>query len=187
MGRRRKQRKAPKRRGPAVEVPEKSRTSASEEEVGERPEQVGTGGGEILDLDEIQRRVAELRGELIDALAPYEVFDAVANLWVVNSPFDPDTYQESAQEGLMAVSDYVALLCSERASREPTAPGGGPMDGPVIDRIDELTRAILGLSDLEMTVRASRSGDPFERLRVQLLSRRMIVQGPGFDFQETSF
>ncbi len=164
-------------------MPEVHETLAPEED--QPPEDLEGSASGQLDPEEIQERIGELRVELIAALAPYDVFDAVANLWVVNSPFDPDTYQESAQEGLMAVSDYVALLCCERPSREPTAPGGGPMDAPVIDRIDELARAILGLSDLEMTTRAHGSADPFEPLRVQLLSRRMIVQGPGFDFQET--
>jgi hypothetical protein len=184
MSRKRRRRKASKpRRIPSREVPREPETLASEND-GERREDLGTTDFEPWDLEEIQRRIAELRVELIDFLAPYDVFDVVANLWVVNSPFDPDTYQESAQEGLMAVSDYVALLCGERTSRAPTAAGGGLMDAPVIDRIDGLARAILGLSDLEMTARASRSEDPFERLRIQLLSRRMIVQGPGFDFQE---
>jgi hypothetical protein len=184
MGRRRRRRKASRPlRAPIREVPGEPGTLAPEDP-GEAREDLGATDVEPWDPEEIRRRIAGLRGELTDFLAPYDVFDVVANLWVVNSPFDPDTYQESAQEGLMAVSDYVALLCSERTSRAPIAPGGGLMDAPVIDRIDELARTILGLSDLEMTVRASRSEDPFERLRIQLLSRRMIVQGPGFDFQE---
>lgn len=184
MSRRKKSSRRRRPRNPenAETPPEFQALFAEKDE--DRPEEPGGNDLESLDLDQIQARITERRAELIDALAPYDVFDVIANLWVVNSPFDPDTYKESAQEGLMAVSDYVALLCSERESREPTATGGGLMDAPVIDRIDGLARAILGLSDLEMTTRAARSGERFERLRAQLLSRRMLVQGPGFDFQE---
>jgi hypothetical protein len=184
MGRGRKRRKARHRAGRSQETAPEVSTSASPDKESP-PDDLGGDLAQQLDPEELDRRIAELRDELIEALAPYDVFDVIANLWVVNSPFDPDTYQESAQEGLMAVSDYVALLCSERPSREALASGGGPMDAPIIDRIDELARAIMGLSDLAMTGRARSSADPFEQLRVQLLSRRMFVQGPGFDFQET--
>jgi hypothetical protein len=129
-------------------------------------------------------RIAALRQELTGLLAPFDAFDVVANLWVVNSPFDPDTYRESAQEGLMSVSDYVGLLCAERPSRAATATRGGMLDALVLDRVDGLVRAILGLTDIQMSARAKEADDPFEVLRGQVVSRRMFVQGPGFDFQE---
>lgn len=151
----------------------------------EWPEGAQPGSGPE-DLSDLESQIDELREKLAFALGSYDAFDLIANLWVVNSPFDPDTYRESTQEGLMSVSDYVGLLLSERPSREPTREAGGPIDAPVLDGIDGLVKVILGLTDMQMTARARQAEDRFEEVRAQLLSRRMFVQGPGFDFQETA-
>jgi hypothetical protein len=168
---------------PRTEVNEDAGESIAEIEEARQDDQ---SEGPALDdiVAEAPARIAALREELVEVLAPFDAFDVIANLWVVNSPFDPDTYRESAQEGLMSVSDYVALLCAERPSRAATGAGGGMLDGPILDRIDGIVRAILGLTDLTLTAEARAAKDPFEVLRRQVVSRRMFVQGPGFDFQE---
>ena len=138
------------------------------------------------DLVDLESQIDELREKLAFELGPYDAFDLIANLWVVNSPFNPDTYRESTHEGLMTVSDYVGLLLSERPSREPTREARGPIDAPVLDGIDGMVKVILGLTDRQMSVQARQSEDRFEEVRAQLLSRRMFVQGHGFDFQESA-
>lgn len=138
------------------------------------------------DLVDLESQIDELREKLAFELGPYDAFDLIANLWVVNSPFNPNTYRESTHEGLMTVSDYVGLLLSERPSREPTREAGGPIDAPVLDGIDGMVKVILGLTDMQMSAQARQSEDRFEEVRAQLLSRRMFVQGHGFDFQESA-
>lgn len=187
----RKQRKRKQRRRtdrvrksmPQTEVDEDAGESIAEIEEAQQDDH---SEGPALDdiVAEAPARIAALREELVEVLAPFDAFDVIANLWVVNSPFDPDTYRESAQEGLMSVSDYVAQLCAERPSRAATGVGGGILDGPILDRIDGIVRAILGLTDLSLSAGARVAEDPFESLRRQVVSRRMFVQGPGFDFQE---
>ena len=79
------------------------------------------------------QKIKELQADLVSTLlAPFDAFDIVANLWMVNTPKDPNTYRESDQAGLMCIPDYVALVCSlmffpqpNRRSSSPSGDGCG--------------------------------------------------------------
>jgi len=84
----------------------------------------------------------------------------------------------------MGVVDYVALICSERESRRPVIDREPLIDGKALDRIDGLARQILALTDLHLSA-GGPDTDAFEQVRRRMVRRRMYVQGPGFEFQES--
>ncbi len=133
---------------------------------------------------EAPEQIKALRENLIELLSPFDAFDILANAWMANTPLNSNTYRESDMEGLMAIPDYVALLCVQRHSRKPTAKAERLIDGRLIDQINELVKQILSLTDLHLSYEARNEGSAFEHLRGRMVSRRMYVQGPGFDFQE---
>jgi hypothetical protein len=137
--------------------------------------------------EEAPQKIAEIQRELIELLAPYDAFDVLANVWMVNTPTDPDNYRESDQESLMAIPDYLLLLTAQRGSREPTVDPVTPslMRGELLEEINGHVRSVLELSSLHLNEAVAHADESsFEQLRRRLVGRRMIVQGPGFPFQE---
>src|SRR4051794_11411339 len=65
-------------------------------------------------LDAVPDKIGELKGQLIQAMAPYDAFDVITNLLFANLPLDPETYRETAHLGLVVYAEYAALALLER-------------------------------------------------------------------------
>jgi hypothetical protein len=192
MNRKQKKRKqAKRRRSVAAAKPSPDRAGLqpaadATQEQPPSPEELAEFQAELRQLgNEAPQRIAGLQEELIEVLAPFDAFDILANAWTMNTPLDPNTYRETEQTGLLAIPDFLLLLCAQRPSRAPTVDGEGGrlIDGPILDQIDGLVREILELTNLHLALKLQSARDAIEELRGRLLARRMFVQGPGFEFQ----
>src|SRR5437868_14952634 len=79
-------------------------------------------------IDEMRRHLPQeaekIRAELREMLRPFDAFDVVTSLWLLNVPKDSETYRESTEEGVLAIPEVAAAIMVERNSRDgedPTA------------------------------------------------------------------
>ncbi|MEZ5060809.1 MAG: hypothetical protein R2700_04720 [Solirubrobacterales bacterium] len=139
-------------------------------------------------VESIPEQLEALRERLRATIAPYDAFDVLSNVWVANTPADPDAYKESSEEGLLVIPEYVALACLERPDRAGEEPREAPVDATVLEPIDEIVREIMMLNSWHSMhkIMSAQGDEPasFRELRARWVSRELLVQGPGFEFQE---
>src|SRR5205085_1264791 len=95
----------------------------------------------------IPPRIEALKRELVEEMAPFDAFDLLTNLLIVNLPMNAEKYKESEHQGLIAYVEYAALLLLERPSRAGTDTTRlQPIDAAVIPGLQERLREMLSLS-----------------------------------------
>ncbi len=132
--------------------------------------------------------IEERRERIRASMERFDAFDVLANLLLRNVPQNPETYRESAHDGLMAYVEYAALILTERSTRAAISPQVLPIGQNEMD---------LWMSELEEIVRLSmwekiryRKGgeEPTEQarasVRAQILNRELFLRNPVYDWQE---
>lgn len=137
-------------------------------------------------LDSVPERIAELKQQLVAAMAPYDAFDVISNVLFANLPLDPETYRESTHEGLAAYAEYAALVLLERPVRGGTEERG-PIGKHEIDSWMPLLREIVGLSSFAESRRVTPdlpAQDPLSDIRRRIVTRELFLRNPIYDWQE---
>jgi DNA-binding NarL/FixJ family response regulator len=62
------------------------------------------------EVAQLPTRLKELREEIRDSLAPFDAFDVVGNLWLLNVPKDRETYRESTEDGKLVIPEIAAAF-----------------------------------------------------------------------------
>jgi hypothetical protein len=137
-------------------------------------------------LDSVPQRIAELKQQLVEAMAPCDAFDVIANVLFANLPLNPETYRESTHEGLAAYAEYAALVLLERDDRGGTAERA-PIGKLEIDSWMPLLREIVGLSSMTESRRVTPdlpAQDPLADIRRRIVTRELFLRNPIYDWQE---
>lgn len=136
-------------------------------------------------VENLPAELARLRSELRDLLAPFDAFDVVAYLWLINVPSDPETYRESSDEGMLAIPEVAAAILLERGERE----GADPMAyfWEVAERAQDLLKDYLFTQAFLFMDEATRrhvDNPAYGEIRGLARSHRLAVRGPTYWWQE---
>jgi hypothetical protein len=129
--------------------------------------------------------LAKLRDELRTLFAPYDAFDVVANLWLVNVPADPETYRESMDEGLLAIPEVAASIMIERKTRAGT--DSQALFGEIGEEAQEKLKQFLQVQSFIYLeeARTRHEDDPvYGEIRGLARAHRLAVRGPSYWWQE---
>jgi len=141
------------------------------------------------DLVEAERaavpgRIQQLREEVRALCAPYDAFDVLAGLWMVNIARDPETFRESTDKGLIAAVELAAAILIERDGRVPTRAAEAP-DLAVATEVNERLVQLLQLQGAQFMIEAmDDTDDDLAEIRAEARAHRLMVRGPSYPWQE---
>jgi hypothetical protein len=136
----------------------------------------------------IPARIETLKRELVEEMAPFDAFDLLTNLLIVNLPVNAEKYKESEHQGLIAYVEYAALLLLERPSRAGTDTTRlQPIDAAVIPGLQERLREMLSLSSYA-AMHAMRTEDEgpraIDEVRARIVQREIFIRNPTYEWLE---
>lgn len=131
---------------------------------------------------ELPSQIATKVERLEELLASLDPFDVIANLMVINTFHDPDSYKEYEMEGNVAYVEYVALLCVKRPRWTSDHRRLGKNElGPIVSLVEEI------FQDTEFYYSAEaadpeRDGPPgiVEEMRLATILNELVVRHPGY-------
>jgi hypothetical protein len=136
-------------------------------------------------LAELPRELGRLRDELRQLFTPFDAFDVIAYLWLMNVPSDPETYKESTDEGLLAIPEVAAAILIERQSRGVTDEAA--FFGEIAEEAQKKLKEYLQVQAFIYLDEASKrhEDDPaYGEIRGLARSHRLAVRGPTYWWQE---
>jgi hypothetical protein len=132
---------------------------------------------------ELPARIAELRKEIADQLAPFDAFDVVADLWLANVPKDRESYMESSEGGLLVIPELAATLLISRPARAGENPGD--WFAPHGYDVQEKLKALLQLEQIKVVSDSAHSRDRiYDEIRARARAHYMAVRGVSYSWQE---
>jgi hypothetical protein len=138
-----------------------------------------------LEAPEVATRFARLREEFVELTEPYDAFDVLASLWLINVPRPVDTYKEWEDTGLAVACEMAATILICRESREGSRLGMPP--GPdVLSRAQALVHDMVELSTFAVAQDTVGDAPPddFDHIRTMARMHRLAVRGVSYDWQE---
>jgi hypothetical protein len=132
---------------------------------------------------ELPGRIAELREELRQQLAPFDAFDVIADLWLANVPKDRESYRESTEEGLLVIPELAAALLISRPTR--VGDRAGEWFAPHGHDVQEKLKTLLLVEQFRIFSDAADSADAvYDEIRVRARAHHMAVRGVSYSWQE---
>jgi hypothetical protein len=129
--------------------------------------------------------LARIRTELGELFAPFDAFDVVAYLWLMNVPSDPETYRESSDEGMLAIPEAAAAILVERDDRSGANPSANFWE--IAEQAQSLLKDyLLTQAFIFMEEASTRHIDDaaYGEIRGLARSHRLAVRGPSYWWQE---
>jgi hypothetical protein len=137
------------------------------------------------EIAQLPDRLQRLRAEIRDFLGPFDAFDVVGSLWLLNVPKNRETYRESAEQGKLMIPELAAAILLERESRTGAEPGSWFAQAlqETQERFEQFV--FLQIGQLMSDTYSREEGDPlYAEVRAHARIHRYGVRGFCYPWQE---
>ena len=148
---------------------------------------VASSGDPVGAADQALADVCAAAKEIAELAAPYDAWDVLEAVRLMETPFDPESYKETEDTHSAAVIEIAGLILSSRPHRGGTAPdedGHRARADHVIDDVLRLARSALEIGSMVPLLRISAAGDVASSLQRGAVLREIFVRSLSYVHME---